>query len=271
MLNDTEINELKEKGYFLKKSLFDKNEINSISEAFDSDENMKKHANGYTDEDGKAVTHTLWNHPKDDIFGAFARSERVVNTLEKFFDQEIYHYHSKIIWKRPGDGAFNWHQDYGYWYRNGCLFPDMASCTISIDASTSENGCLQFLEGSHKLGRIEHMVVNQQEQADPQRVEEAKKVLDHKYLITEPGDALFFHSNLLHRSDANNSDKSRRSLICCYNTKNNNPYKEHHHPRYTPLIKVPDNEVMDYTNKTTNSDEHFLRKDNVDQDWAKNK
>ena len=121
MLNDTEINELKEKGYFLKKSLFDKNEINSISEAFDSDENMKKHANGYTDEDGKAVTHTLWNHPKDDIFGAFARSERVVNTLEKFFDQEIYHYHSKIIWKRPGDGAFNWHQDYGYWYRNGCL------------------------------------------------------------------------------------------------------------------------------------------------------
>ena len=60
-------------------------------------------------------------------------------------------------------------------------------------------------------------------------------------------------------------------MICCYNTKNNNPYKEHHHPRYTPLIKVPDNEVMDYTNKTTNSDEHFLRKDNVDQDWAKNK
>ena len=35
MLNDTEINELKEKGYFLKKSLFDKNEIDSISEAFD--------------------------------------------------------------------------------------------------------------------------------------------------------------------------------------------------------------------------------------------
>ena len=244
MLNDAEIKKLKEKGYFLKKSLFNEDEISSISEAFDSDENMAKHANGYTDEDGKAVTHTLWNHPKDDIFGAFARSERVVNTFEKFFDQEIYHYHSKIIWKRPGDGAFNWHQDYGYWYRNGCLFPDMASCTISIDPSTSENGCLQFLEGSHKLGRIDHMVVNQQEQADPQRVEEAKKVLEHKYLITDPGDALFFHSNLLHRSDANNSDKSRRSLICCYNTKNNNPYKEHHHPRYTPLIKVPDNEVI---------------------------
>ena len=64
MLNDTEIIELKEKGYFLKKSLFNKNEINSISEAFDSDKNMAKHANGYTDEEGKAVTHTLWNHPE---------------------------------------------------------------------------------------------------------------------------------------------------------------------------------------------------------------
>ncbi len=32
----------------------------------------------------------------------------------------------------------------------------------------------------------------------------------------------------------------RWTLICCYNAARNNPYREHHHPRYTPLAKVPD-------------------------------
>ena len=56
----------------------------------------------------------------------------------------------------------------------------------------------------------------------------------------EPGDALFFHCNLLHRSDRNTSELPRWSMICCYNAARNNPYKESHHPRYTPLAVVPD-------------------------------
>ena len=59
----------------------------------------------------------------------------------------------------------------------------------------------------------------------------------------EPGDALFFHSNTLHRSDANRSDDPRWALICCYNAARNNPYLEHHHPFYTPLDKVPDSAI----------------------------
>ena len=68
MLSDIEIKELETHGYILKKSFFSKDEINALSQACDQDENMKKHINGYEDEEGKAVKHTLWNHPKDDIF-----------------------------------------------------------------------------------------------------------------------------------------------------------------------------------------------------------
>jgi hypothetical protein len=32
-------------------------------------------------------------------------------------------------------------------------------------------------------------------------------------------------------------------MICCYNAKSNDPYMESHHPRYTPLNKVPDSEI----------------------------
>ena len=64
----------------------------------------------------------------------------------------------------------------------------------------------------------------------------------------EPGDALFFDSNLLHRSDQNHSDYPRWSMISCYNAARNDPYKDSHHPRYTPLKKVDDAMIMEAGN-----------------------
>jgi ectoine hydroxylase-related dioxygenase (phytanoyl-CoA dioxygenase family) len=142
-------------------------------------------------------------------------------------------------------GAWAWHQDYGYWYENGVLFPDLCSVFIAVDAATVENGCLQVIKGSHKLGRINHVLTGEQAGADLDRVEEIKKRLELVYVELEKGDAVFFHSNLLHRSDRNNSENPRWAMICCYNAKSNNPYKESHHPRYTPLVKVPDSVILE--------------------------
>jgi ectoine hydroxylase len=60
----------------------------------------------------------------------------------------------------------------------------------------------------------------------------------------DPGDALFFHSNTLHASAANNSEHPRWAMICCYNAASNDPYKESHHPRYTKLDKVENDQVL---------------------------
>ena len=59
-----------------------------------------------------------------------------------------------------------------------------------------------------------------------------------------PGDALFFHPNLLHRSDQNHSEHDRWALICCYNARSNSPYKEGRHPAYTPLVRLEPGAVM---------------------------
>jgi ectoine hydroxylase len=61
----------------------------------------------------------------------------------------------------------------------------------------------------------------------------------------DPGDAIFFHPNLLHRSDMNRSEHPRWSMICCYNAARNDPYKDSHHPHYTPLAVVPDSQVRE--------------------------
>ena len=59
-----------------------------------------------------------------------------------------------------------------------------------------------------------------------------------------PGDALFFHSNTLHASDSNESEDPRWAMICCYNAASNDPYKDSHHPRYTKLEKVEDDQIL---------------------------
>ena len=169
---------------------------------------------------------------------------RARGAREKLLGGEVYHYHSKMILKDAKvGGAWAWHQDYGYWYQNGVLTPNLTSAFIAVDPCTKENGCLQVIQNSHHCGRINHVLTGDQAGADRDRVEELLKRPEHfplVYVLMEPGDALFFHSNLLHRSDQNKSDNPRWAMICCYNAKANDPYKEAHHPRYTPLKVVPD-------------------------------
>jgi len=161
--------------------------------------------------------------------------------VEQLLDDEAYHYHSKMILKDAKvGGAWAWHQDYGYWYQNGVLTPNLCSVSIAVDAATKENGCMQVLKGTHHMGRVDHVLSGDQAGADMERVREAMKRYELVYCVMKPGDALFFHSNLLHASARNDSDKPRWSMICCYNARSNNPYKEGQHPRYTPLKKVAD-------------------------------
>jgi ectoine hydroxylase-related dioxygenase (phytanoyl-CoA dioxygenase family) len=175
----------------------------------------------------------------------FARCRSLVDSAELLLGGEVYHYHSKMIMKEPKvGGAFAWHQDYGYWYRNGVLFPLLTSAFIAVDRATKENGCLQVLKGSHLAGRVDHILTGQQAGADLERVNELAQRLELVYVEMEPGDAIFFDSNLLHRSAQNHSDHPRWSMICCYNAARNDPYKESHHPRYTPLSKVDDSMIL---------------------------
>ena len=111
---------------------------------------------------------------------------------------------------------------------------------IAVDRATPANGCLQVLAGSHRMGRLNHGPVGDQTGADPERVRVALERLERVWVEMDPGDALFFHCNTLHRSDQNRSDQPRWAFICCYNTRRNDPYKESRHPRYSYLEKLPD-------------------------------
>jgi ectoine hydroxylase-related dioxygenase (phytanoyl-CoA dioxygenase family) len=258
-MSDLQVQAFQQDGYVVIRGLLDAEETLLTLTAARQDDAIREHTMQVIDTKGRSTNLSLWNHPGDDIYGAICRSRRVVDSMEKLLGDEVYHYHSKLSAKQPKvGGAWEWHQDYGYWYQNGCLFPDLASVFIALDPATRENGCLQLLKGSHRMGRIEHGRFGSQTGADPERVEAARKRMELVYCEMEPGDAVFFHGNTLHSSDPNLSEYPRWGLICCYNTRSNDPYKESHHPNYTPLTKWDDSSIKAMGARGSETGKSFL-------------
>jgi ectoine hydroxylase-related dioxygenase (phytanoyl-CoA dioxygenase family) len=179
------------------------------------------------DKGGKTTLLKMWNTAGDSPFSLIARDQRLVDIARRGLgDKDVYIYSHKMTMKEPYEGgAWEWHQDYGYWYEYGCLDPNMLSIWIALDDANKANGCLQILEGSHKLGRVNHIREDGQFNCDPERVEVAKKRFVHNYVEIKAGDAIVFDCNLLHTSDANTSPNPRWGFICSYNRIANEPYK----------------------------------------------
>src|SRR6185369_4794859 len=190
VISDADVEAYRRDGFVLVRGMLDGEEIGLLGRAAREDRVLDQHSFGRADGEGGTVRLSLWNHPTDTIYGMVARSESIVGSAEKILEGEVYHYHSKMIMKDPRvGGAWTWHQDYGYWYQNGVLFPLLTSAYIAIDPSTRENGCLQVVKRSHELGRIEHVLTGEQAGADNDRVQEILKKLDLVHVEMDPGDA----------------------------------------------------------------------------------
>jgi phytanoyl-CoA hydroxylase len=237
-------------GYLIVRDFLSQPEIEKLYKIATADEVLRNHAFDLNDQSGKKTKLTLWYNPGEDAFGLLTRSRRIVEAAGLLLDGDspVCHFHSKLMQKEPRvGGAWEWHQDYGYWYKNEFLFPDqLLSIMIAITAANKANGCLQVIGGSHKLGRIEHGFAGEQVGASQHYVDLALRTLPLVYVELEPGDALFFHSNLLHRSAANLSDKARWSLISVYNRQANIGYNEPNGSATTAVHIVPDEALLEW-------------------------
>ena len=110
----------REAGYVLMRSFFQKEDVDLLRNIAKEDKELDQHSFGRKDGEGGTVRLSLWNHPGEGIYGAFARCNKMTEMAEVLLSDEPYHYHSKMIMKDAQvGGAWAWHQDYGYWYQNG--------------------------------------------------------------------------------------------------------------------------------------------------------
>ena len=264
-LSSKQIKSYHEDGFIIIKNFLQAQEVKKLYGIATGSDALQKHAFDLNDQSGKKTKLTLWYKPGNDPYGLLTKSERMVNSVDKLLegDSAICHFHSKLMQKEPKvGGAWEWHQDYGYWYKNEFLFPNqMMSVMTAITKANKENGCLQVIKGSHKMGRIEHGFAGEQVGASQHYVDLALKTMDLVYVEIMPGDALFFHSNLLHRSEANLSDTARWSLISVYNRSANIPYNEPSQSAIVPLETVPDKALMEWETEEIGANANFLEKE----------
>ena len=188
-------------GYILRSGLLSREEVGRFRDTARAQlerENREGAVMSKGDKDGKTTLLKMWTKAEDDQYGLLARDERLVDLAEDAVGKPIYLYSHKMTMKQPQEGgAWEWHQDFGYWYNYGCLAPEMMSIYVALDKSTKENGCLQLLKGSHKLGRLNHIRENDQTNVEQEHLEAALKRFSHEYAEMEAGDALVFDGNLL--------------------------------------------------------------------------
>jgi len=92
-------------------------------------------------------------------------------------------------------------------------------------------------------------------------VDHCLKGMEHVYVEIEPGDALFFHSNILHRSEGNLSERPRWSIICCYNSLSNPAYNDDSFSWRQPVEIVPDDALMQSETVGASLSGDFLKKE----------
>ena len=226
ILNAAEIAAFQEDGLVFVRGLFDAEETALLRRAMEEDPQVRDHILDRLDANGAATRISLWNRAGNSVYGLAARCARLVDTMEALLGGPVYHFQSKLTAKDPlVGGAWEWHQDYGYWYNNGCLFPHLASCMIAVDRATRANGCLQVLKGSHHLGRIDHVPVAGEGQnvADPARMKHILAARETVYCEMEPGDGLFFHALTFHAASRNHSDATKMSLVFTFRPADNRP------------------------------------------------
>lgn len=235
-------------GYIIIKDFCSQQEVDKLCTA--AIRGNDRFTNASINPSGNKKTISSWFTPGNDVFGYLERSEKIVNIVAQLLESDapICHVHSKLMEKLPRvGGVWEWHQDYAYWSTNKFLFANqMVSVMVALTSINKENGCSQIIKGSHQLGEIKHGFEGEQIGADKEFVNNALETLELVYPELEAGDALFFNSNLLHRSDANLSDYSSWSNISCYSLQSNLAKKEMFTSWYTPVEIVPNEAILEW-------------------------
>ena len=142
----------------------------------------------------------------------YARDPNILDMVAQVIGPDIILWNSSFFAKPAVNGKKTpWHQDGEYWP----LRP-LATCTVwlAIDEATVENGCLNFMPGSHKRKELRPHRTNK----DPNFTLH-QELLESEYddekavpLELEAGQMSLHDVYLLHGSEANDSGKPRRGM-----------------------------------------------------------
>jgi ectoine hydroxylase-related dioxygenase (phytanoyl-CoA dioxygenase family) len=110
-------------------------------------------------------------------------------------------------------GVVAWHQDYSYWTRTKPM--QHLTCWIGLDDATTENGCLQYIPGSHEwdLLPITGLAGDMEAIRSVLNDEQWAQLQNPVSIELKQGEASFHHPLMVHGSRENSSDRPRRATV----------------------------------------------------------
>jgi ectoine hydroxylase-related dioxygenase (phytanoyl-CoA dioxygenase family) len=138
----------------------------------------------------------------------------VVAASQLLGNKAVRFWHDQVFWKPPRQGGVvAWHQDYSYWIRTRPV--NHLTCWCALDDATIENGCLQYIPGSHTWGLLPKPAIAGQLDGIREFLnDEQQQAFEHpSFAEVKAGEAVFHHPLTLHGSGANTSVRPRRAFV----------------------------------------------------------
>ena len=211
ILTDYEIEQFQKDGFLVFDDVFPQKDIELLRELCESPE-IKK-ALQDRDQQNRTV-HLLGLTAKHPAFLEVASSPLILDRITRLIGPDIQLQHSKLAAKPPAKnrGPFAWHQDFAFFPHTNS---DLVAVMVMLDDATPENGCMQMVPGSHKLGMLNHAIDGIfQGACQDAHLWENKDSLTP--ITPRAGGISIHHSLMLHGSEVNLSGKPRRGLVFQY-------------------------------------------------------
>ena len=170
------------------------------------------HSNEST-EPGQTLFHALGAWRLRPALHDLLWSATFVAPAEQLLGGPIRFWHDQLFCKPAGHGGVvAWHQDYSYWTRTVPM--QHLTCWIGLDDSTTENGCVHYVPGSHRWNLLPRThLANDMEAIRGVLSEDQLDEFRPVACELQAGEASFHHPLMLHGSYANSSPRPRRAIV----------------------------------------------------------
>jgi ectoine hydroxylase-related dioxygenase (phytanoyl-CoA dioxygenase family) len=157
--------------------------------------------------------HTLGAWRVSDAFHDLIFHRAFTIPASQLIGGHVRFWHDQLFVKPAHHGGIvAWHQDYSYWTRTKPV--SHLTCWIGLDDSTINNGCVNYVPGSHKWNLLPGGSLADDMNAVFDRLTaEQKDSFKPVAIQLKAGEASFHHPMMIHGSFENRTGKARRAAV----------------------------------------------------------
>lgn len=220
-IGEPEVEHFRDRGYLAGIKLLDEGQIGEMRSSLDEmmspeyagDPRFYEYHSNESTEPSKRLFHALGAWRVSPAFHDLIFHPTLVSVAESLLGGPVRFWHDQLFVKPALDGAVvAWHQDYSYWTRTKPVCH--LTCWVGLDDSTVENGCVQYVPGSHRWDLLPRTdLANDMDAVLSVLTDEQRAAFKPTAIELKAGEATFHHSMMLHGSYENRSPRPRRAAV----------------------------------------------------------